>query len=77
LSGDIDSLRACLQEGLTIIKKAIDLSVKIKLENPGDWKEASGLWEVFIGQVWRYIKTQNARLGQNLLQGISLLRLRS
>jgi hypothetical protein len=70
----MDALRTCLQEAMVHIKQAVDLSAKIKVENPGSWKEANGMWEGFAGGFWQYIKLQSAKSGHNLLRGISLLR---
>jgi hypothetical protein len=76
LSNDMEALQNRLKEAMVLIKQAIDLSAQIKLENPSAWKQVTGIWEVFLGEFWQYIKVQSAKSGQNLLRGISLLSFR-
>jgi hypothetical protein len=72
LASEIDALQTRLEEALASVKEAVDLSVKIRLADPNAWKEVSGLWNLFLGEFWQYIKVQSVRSGQNLLRGISI-----
>lgn len=76
MASDMENLRTRLDEAMVLIRQAVDLSAKIKLENPSAWKEVTGIWEAFLGGFWQYIKEQSKKSGQNLLRGISLLSFR-
>ncbi len=77
MAADMDALRTRLHEAMVLIKEAIDLSVEMKLQEPDRWKDVTGIWEMFAGELWQYIKVQSNKSGQNLLRGISFLRFRS
>lgn len=49
MADDISTVRGHLQEAMLHIKQAIDASVKIKLENSGEWKNVTDIWEEFMG----------------------------
>ncbi|NPV90868.1 MAG: hypothetical protein HPY50_08855 [Firmicutes bacterium] len=58
-----------------MLKEAVDMTVEIKQKDAHN-KQATWLWEDFLGDFWGYIRRKSRESGHNLLAGISFFRLR-
>jgi len=58
------------------LRAAVDLSIVIRRESPQSKHETILLWEVFLSQLFGYIKQRSKETKDNLLAGISLTRLK-
>jgi hypothetical protein len=60
---------------LAELRAAVDLSVQIRQQSPQAKKEVSLLWEKFLSVFLNYIKQKGKETRENLLDGLSWMRL--
>ncbi len=68
-----DALRNKLEAAFLLLKEAVDMTVEIKKKEAGS-KQATRVWEDFLGDFWEYIRLKSRESGCNLLAGVSLSR---
>jgi hypothetical protein len=68
---ELKTLQQKLEEALQLLREAVDISVRIKAQEPKN-QALIVLWEEFLGQFWSYLRKKSKESGQNLLAGISL-----
>lgn len=60
---------------LTELRAAIDLSIQIRQQSPQSKKDITHLWEKFLGAFLSYIKQKGKETRENLLDGLSWMKL--
>ena len=73
---DVQFIKQRLQEIYLEIKEIIDLSADVRNSSVENKKVIAQIWEQFLNNVFSYIKQKSKETGQNLLWGISFLRMR-
>ncbi|WP_025692199.1 hypothetical protein [Paenibacillus zanthoxyli] len=65
-----------LQEALTHLEEAINLSIHSVMDNQASSNEIGGKWEQFLGQFYGMVKDKGKKSRINLLSWISFAKIR-
>ena len=66
----LEDLKRVLEEMEKKALEAVDISARLRLQEPQAWPEVARYWEKALGSLWFYIKDKSKEIKQNLLAGI-------
>jgi hypothetical protein len=73
---DVKKLENRLDEVMGEIKGIIDDVVEIRKGSPQNKEETAKILENFLGDLYQYFKIKSKESGDNLMQGISLMKIK-
>jgi hypothetical protein len=71
----VAELHERLRRIMTELRAAVDLSIQIRQQSPQAKKDVALLWEKFLGAFLGYLKQRGKESKENLLDGLSWMRL--